>query len=93
MTINFKKFFNCFIIGNFSLRVSLAKLSCFKEKHLPAVTLRNWCSQKSLPPVCNFIKRETTSQLFSSEFGEILNNTFFTELSGRLFLLKVNFIY
>ena len=89
MTINFKKFFNWFIIGNFSLRVSLAKLSCFKEKHLPAVTLRNSCSQKS----CNFIKRETTSQLFSSEFGEILNNTFFTELSGRLFLLKVNFIY
>ena len=48
---------------------------------------------KSLPPLCNLIKRETTSQVFSSEFGEILNNIFLIEHFGRLFLLKVNFIY
>ena len=29
--------------------------------------------------VCNFIKKETPAQVFSSELCEISNNTFFTE--------------
>ena len=36
---------------------------------------------------CNFIKKETLAQVFSWEFCEISNNTFFTEnLWGRLLL-------
>ena len=69
MTINFKKFFNCFIIGNFSLRVSLAKLSCFKEKHLPAATLRNWCLKKVYLQSTTLLK------------GRLLHNCFLANLA------------
>ena len=31
------------------------------------------------PKACNFIKKETLAQVFSCEFYEISNNTFFTE--------------
>ena len=31
------------------------------------------------PQSCNFIKKETLAQVFSGEFGEIFNNSFFTE--------------
>ena len=31
------------------------------------------------PQACNFIKKETLAQVFSCEFCEISNNTFFTE--------------
>ena len=31
-----------------------------------------------MPEVCNFIKRETSTQIFSCEFYEIFKNTFFT---------------
>ena len=31
------------------------------------------------PQACNFIKKETSTQLFSCEFYEIFENTFFTE--------------
>ena len=31
------------------------------------------------PKACNFIKKETLTQLFSYEFCEISKNTFFTE--------------
>ena len=37
---------------------------------------------------CNFIKKGTLAQVFSCEFCEISNSTFFTEHLGRL-LLKV----
>ena len=29
--------------------------------------------------VCNFIKKETLTQVFSSEFSEIVKNTFYIE--------------
>ena len=38
---------------------------------------RSRSSQRS--EVCNFIKKETLAQVFSSEFYEISKNTFFTE--------------
>ena len=31
------------------------------------------------PWACNFIKKESLTQVFSCEFGEISKNTFFTE--------------
>ena len=31
------------------------------------------------PEACNFIKKETLAQVFSSEFGEICKSNFFTE--------------
>ena len=34
---------------------------------------------RSRPQTCNFIKKETLSQVFSCEFCEISKNTFFTE--------------
>ena len=33
------------------------------------------------PEACNFIKKETLAQVFSSEFCEILKNTFFYRTS------------
>ena len=43
----------------------------------------NTCARVSflikLPQVCNFIKKETLTQVFSCEFYEISTNTFFTE--------------
>ena len=36
-------------------------------------------SHRRCPETCNFIKKETPSQVFSCEFCEISNNTFFTE--------------
>ena len=43
------------------------------------------------PQACNFIKKETVTQVFSCEFCEIFKNTFFREqlratASKRLFL-------
>ena len=38
------------------------------EKHL---------HQSLLPEACNFIKKETRAQVFSSEFCEIFKNTYF----------------
>ena len=35
---------------------------------------------------CNFIKKETLAQVFSCEFSEIFQNTFFTEHFRRLLL-------
>ena len=35
--------------------------------------------KKSQALACNFIKKETLAQVFSSEFCEISKNTFFTE--------------
>ena len=32
---------------------------------------------KKKPEACNFIKKETVAQVISSEFSEILKNTFF----------------
>ena len=32
-----------------------------------------------VPQACNFIKKETLTQVFSCEFCEISNNTFFTQ--------------
>ena len=32
-----------------------------------------------MPQACNFIKKETPTQVFSCKFCEIFNNTFFTE--------------
>ena len=32
-----------------------------------------------MPEACNFIKKETLTQVFSCEFCEICKNTFFTE--------------
>ena len=52
------------------------------------------------PKPCNFIKKETLAQVFSSEFHKISKNTFFTEhllatasetsedLRGCIFLMK-----
>ena len=34
---------------------------------------------KISPDVCNFIKKETPVEMFSSEFCEIFKNIFFTE--------------
>ena len=36
-------------------------------------------SQENRPEACNFIKKETLTQVFSSDFCEISKNTFFTE--------------
>ena len=36
-------------------------------------------SKKLQAETCNFIKKETLAQVFSYEFYEISNNTFFTE--------------
>ena len=60
----------------------------------------NTCVRKSFsafPKACNFIKKDSLTQVFSCEFWEISENTFFTEylrwlllwqdLSGRLLLL------
>ena len=38
------------------------------------------------PQVCNFIKKETLAPVFSGEFREIYQNTFFTEHLWWLFL-------
>ena len=40
------------------------------------------------PEGCNFIKKETLAQVFSSKFSEISKNTFFTEHLSRRLLLK-----
>ena len=40
---------------------------------------------------CNFIKKETLTQVLSCEFCEIFKNAFLTEQSGRL-LLKERFV-
>ena len=54
-------------------------------------------SHRRCPETCNFIKKETPSQVFSCEFCEISNNTFFTEhlwipaSVKRMFTLK--FLY
>ena len=42
------------------------------------------CSAKKgtlelLPQACNFIRKESMAQVFSSEFYKIFKNTFFTE--------------
>ena len=34
---------------------------------------------RKTPHICNFIKKETLAQVFSSEFCKISKNTFFTE--------------
>ena len=39
------------------------------------------------PQACNFIKKEVLAQLFSCEFCEIFNNTFFTETLRWLLLV------
>ena len=39
--------------------------------------------------VCNFMKKETLSQVFSCEFCEISKNTFLQKTSGRLLLKKI----
>ena len=39
--------------------------------------LARWLQDR--PQACNFIKKETLAQVFSSEFHEISKNTFFTE--------------
>ena len=45
----------------------------------------------SVPPeACNFIKKETRAEVFSSEFCEISKNTFFTE---HLCMTASNVIY
>ena len=36
---------------------------------------------------CNFIKKETPTQVFSCESGKVLTNTFLTILSGKNFVL------
>ena len=36
-------------------------------------------SKKHLPPACNFIQKETPTQVFSCELCEIFKNTFFAE--------------
>ena len=38
---------------------------------------------------CNFIKKETLAQVFSSEFCEISKNTFSTEHLGRTILVVI----
>ena len=38
---------------------------------------KKWIQKK--PEACNFIKKETLAQVFSCEFWEISENTFFTE--------------
>ena len=38
---------------------------------------------------CNFIDKETSIQVFSCEFWEILQNTFFMNTSRRLFLENI----
>ena len=39
---------------------------------------------------CNFIKKETPTQVFSCEFSEMFKKTFFTEYLRWLLLLIVN---
>ena len=43
---------------------------------------------ESVPQACNFIKKETLTQVFFCEFCEISKNTFLQSTSGRL-LLKI----
>ena len=55
--------------------------------------LNTWCSTKQSVEVCNFVKKQTPGQVFSSEFCEIIKNTFFIEqLSGTAFNIDQNYL-
>ena len=41
------------------------------------------------PEACNFIKNETLAQIFSREFCEFFQTTFFTNTSVRLLLVHL----
>lgn len=58
-------------------------------KYLEAAVCRCFAKQRFLKVSktrtdCNFVKKETPAQRFSSECWKILRNTFFQNTSGRL---------
>ena len=66
--------------GNISLSLyhitSVLDLTKTKKSSEPVV----WrCSVKKMSSSCNFIKKETLAQLFSSQFCKIFKSIFFTE--------------
>ena len=46
-----------------------------------------------LPEACNFIKKETLAQMFSCEFSEIFENTYFIEHLWWLLLHRYFYQY
>ena len=56
--VYYRKFFVDGVTG-------IAKLSCFKEKHLSAVILRNWCSQKVCLQSTTLLKGRLRHKCFS----------------------------
>ena len=61
--------------------------NCFSSRKVRYHLYRNdiykevfwWCFQGVYREACNFIRRETSTQVFSCEFWEIFKNTFITE--------------
>ena len=51
-------------------------LASFLNIRIPEAAVQS-CFVKKLPEPCNFIKKETLAQVFSSEFCEIFKNTFY----------------
>ena len=82
----FNMFFYCPELGNvfqkqppevFCKKGVLRNFTKFTGKHLCQSLFFNKVTD--LRPACNFIKKETPAQVFSSEFCEISKNSFFTE--------------
>ena len=63
MTINLKKLFIEGVTG-------IAKLSCFKEKHLSAVIIRNWCSQKICLQSATLLKGRLRHKCFPANLAK-----------------------
>ena len=80
--------FSAEVARRYSLRNGLVKnLAKFTGKHLRWSLFFLIMSQAK---VYNFIKKETSTQVFSCEFYEILRTPFLQNTSGRL-LLSVNY--
>ena len=60
----------------------LKNVAKFTEKHPRQVSFLSNCRSEAY----NFIEKEIPAQVFSYEFSEIIKNTFFTAISGRLLL-------
>ena len=55
-------------------------------RHFTKFTGKHLCHSLFFPESCNFIKKDTLTQLFFYEFCEISENIFFTEHLRRLLL-------
>ena len=69
------------------LRISLQLLISFRQWSYT----NNWCIQKHSPEACNFIKKETETQVFPCEFCKNLKNSYFNRTpSVDLFASWIN---